>query len=232
MLGEIGDLGADAVAVFRAAGRRLAVEIELARIDVRHVREALAQRVEADHVGVDLTEAHRHGVDAFLQLRAQVGDLLALIGEHLAPLGRIAVMHGRAAALAELHAESERGTENSERQDPDHTKGHRMRQIQLPCPTFTLRKQNQVHASLLRKHRSPRVRCLAGGRKRAGVDRPVVSTSTLPSLARASMAASRAGNPAVIAPRCRPVALRPRLSVGFASISAVQYAQTTPSTQP
>ncbi len=40
------------------------------------------------------------------------------------------------------------------------------------------------------------------------------------------MALRRAGNPAVIAPRCRPVALRPRLSVGFASISAMQYAQT------
>ena len=82
-VGEIGDLGADAVVGFRAAGRRLAVEIELALVDVRHVREALAQRIEPDHVGVHLAEAHGHGVHAFLQLRAQVCDLAALFGEDL-----------------------------------------------------------------------------------------------------------------------------------------------------
>ena len=50
--------------------RRVAVEIEFAAVDVGHLGEALAQRVEADDVGIHLAQAHRHGVHALLQLRS------------------------------------------------------------------------------------------------------------------------------------------------------------------
>ncbi len=63
--GEIGDLGTYALAVrLGATARRIPAEVEFTVIDVSHLGEALAQRVEPDDVGIHFAEAHGHGVDA------------------------------------------------------------------------------------------------------------------------------------------------------------------------
>ena len=67
------------------AGR--ALEIEFAVVDVRHLREALAQRVEANDVGIHLADAHGDRVDAALQLGLEFLDLGLLFGERRRPGG-------------------------------------------------------------------------------------------------------------------------------------------------
>ncbi len=77
--------GAD-VGLGTADGRG-ALEIEFAVVDVRHLREAFAQRVETDDVGIHLADAHRDRVDAALQLGLQFLDLGLLLGQGLRPGG-------------------------------------------------------------------------------------------------------------------------------------------------
>ena len=68
----------------------VALEIEFAVVDVRHLREALAQRIEANHMGIHLADAHGHRVDAALQLGFQFLDLGLLFGQGLGPGGNAA----------------------------------------------------------------------------------------------------------------------------------------------
>jgi hypothetical protein len=56
-------------------------------------------------VRVDLAEAHRHGIDAQLQLLFEVGDLLFLLSEQGAELDRVAQHHALMATAAKLQAD-------------------------------------------------------------------------------------------------------------------------------
>jgi hypothetical protein len=109
---EIRGLHGGADVGFRAAHGRLAAEVEFAPVDVGHLREALAQRVEADDVGIHLADAHGHRVDAALQLGLQFLDLGLLLGQGRGPGGDAA--RRAALALADLEAEAEDGGEDGD----------------------------------------------------------------------------------------------------------------------
>ena len=113
--GEVRDLGAHALAVaLRSATGRIAVEIEFAAVDVRHLGEALAERIEADHVRVDLAEPHGHGVDPQLHLLLEIGYLLFLLGEQRAKTRGIGEHHPLVVVAAELHPERKGAAEEGE----------------------------------------------------------------------------------------------------------------------
>ncbi len=86
--GEIGDLGAHALTVrLGTTTGRIPAEIELTIIDIGHLGEALAQRIEPDDMRIHFAEAHGHGVDALLQLALQLRDLAFLLGQNVSPVG-------------------------------------------------------------------------------------------------------------------------------------------------
>src|SRR2546430_8276671 len=60
----------------RTAAGRLELEIELVAVDVRHLGEALAERIEPDDVRIHLTQPHGHRVHPQLQLLLQFADLV------------------------------------------------------------------------------------------------------------------------------------------------------------
>src|SRR5882672_3181848 len=120
--GEIGDLRAHPLTIaFRAAAGRIACKIELAAVDIRHFGEALAEGIETDDVCVHGTQAHRHGVDAQLQLLPEVGELVFLLGEQAPEAQRVAEHPALIAAAAELHTERKDAPENHERQSAEDT---------------------------------------------------------------------------------------------------------------
>src|SRR5262249_96785 len=128
------------------APRRIAVEIELAAVDVRHLGQALAERIEADHVGIHLTKAHGHGIDAQLQLLFEVGDLPFLLRQQLSEMDRIAQPHALVVTASDLQPEREGTTEKSQRQADENGQREGVRKVQLPCTAFATGKENNVHA--------------------------------------------------------------------------------------
>jgi hypothetical protein len=58
----------------RPQGRRVA-EIELPVIQIRHARQALAERIEANDIGIHLADAHRQRIDLFCKYMPNVLDL-------------------------------------------------------------------------------------------------------------------------------------------------------------
>src|SRR5262249_2329868 len=120
--GEIRDLGAHALTLaLRAAARRIPVEIELAAVDVRHLREALAEGIEADDVSVHFPEPHGHGIHAQLQLLVQLRDLVLLLGEDRTQALRLGGDRGAHRAPPEDEPERENAPEDGEREAADHT---------------------------------------------------------------------------------------------------------------
>ena len=122
-------------------GRRT-LEIEFASVDVRHLREALAQRIETNDVGVHLADSHGHRVDAALQFGLEFLDLGLLLGEGFGPGGNPA---RRGFALADLESEAESGGENGDQHRRESRNGERMCQVEMPGTTFAAREKNDVH---------------------------------------------------------------------------------------
>ncbi len=121
-LGQIRDLRTDALAlVLRSASGRVAVEVELAAVDVSHLGEALAQGIQANDVRIDLAEAHGHRVHPQLQLLLQVGDLRFLLGQELAEPCRLAEREAGVGAASELQPQHKRAPQDDQREACDET---------------------------------------------------------------------------------------------------------------
>jgi len=107
------------------------------------------------------------------------------------------------------------GSEDSEREGGEHAERERMSEIELAGQALSLGKENDIHAVRSGSVHNPvstgRSRYPAHGRS-PGVKRPCSRSIDINTL-------HSAGNPAVMAPRFRPVALRPRLSAGLPKIS-------------
>src|SRR5918995_2554723 len=103
-----------------------------------------------------------------------------------------------ATALAEPHTESEGCTEDAENQRSEHDQRYGVRKVKLSGTASGFRKQNEIHAE-----RSAAIFTIAPIRNNGPV-RIRVPKGLRP-----------AGNPAVIVPLFRPVALRPAFD-GFA----------------
>ncbi len=67
------------------------------------------------------TQAHRHGVDAQLQLLPEVGDLALLLRQKAAEAQRVTEHPALQSAVAELQTEREGAAEDGERQAGDET---------------------------------------------------------------------------------------------------------------
>src|SRR5262249_474172 len=101
---------------------------------------------EADDVGIHLTEAHRHGIDAQLQLLFEVGDLPFLLRQQLPEMNRIAQHQALVVTASHLQPEREGTTEKTQRQADENSQREGVREIRLPCTAFATGKENNVHA--------------------------------------------------------------------------------------
>src|SRR5882762_3948165 len=88
----------------------------------------------------------------------------------------------------------------------------------MPRPTLTPGQKNDVHAARSDCLEAPRAK-----QRRARV--PAMPGREPPCCALKNLYDADAGNPAVMAPRFRPVALRPRLSAGLPKMQQGQYAE-------
>ena len=86
---------------------------------------------------IHLAEAHRHGVDAQLQLLPEIGDLLFLLGDEAAEARGVPEQHSLVSAATQLQADREGTAEDRQREAAHKAQRQRMRQIQLPRPSFT-----------------------------------------------------------------------------------------------
>ena len=120
----------------------VAPEIEFAGVDVRHLREPLAQRIEANHMGVHLADSHGHRVDAALQLGFEFLDLGLLFGEGLGPAGNPA---RRGLALTDLETEAESSGENSDEHRRERRDGERVAEVHVAGTSFAAREKDDVH---------------------------------------------------------------------------------------
>jgi len=124
---QVGHLGAAAACIrLRATHGRVAVEVEFAVVEVGHLRQALAQGIEAQQVGIERAHADGQAVDALLQAYPDLGQLGALLGD----LGRAAC--ARAARHAHLDARDEDAREEREHEDAHQGQGDRVGQVQVP----------------------------------------------------------------------------------------------------
>ena len=147
--GQVRDLRADALAlVLRSALRRVAIEVELAAVDVGHLGEALAQGIQADDVRIHLAEAHRHRVHPQLQLLLEVGDLLFLLGEQLAEACRLAEREAGREPRPSCSPSTNALPRMTSVKPAMRLNRERVREVQLPRAAFPLGEENNVHAGL------------------------------------------------------------------------------------
>ena len=132
MRGQVRDLRAHPFALaFRSAARRVTVEVEFVAVDVGHLGEPLAERIEPDDVRVHFAQPHRHRVDLVLQLLLQVRDLLLLLDQGMAEGHRLRQHRLAVVTAPEGEAEGERAAEDRERRQREHPEGERVRQVHL-----------------------------------------------------------------------------------------------------
>ena len=110
--------------------RRGIAEIELAITQIRHARQALAERIEADHVGVHLPDAHCQGIDLFLQHAPYVLNLRLFAQQ---PGGQAAqlVDRVRAAVRPQAHANGKCAAYDDEHHRDGSSEHQRVAQVQL-----------------------------------------------------------------------------------------------------
>src|SRR5439155_23974094 len=119
--GQTGDRGANARApASGSAAWRLELEIDVVAVEVGHLGETLAERIEPDDVRVHRAQAHRHGVHPQLQLLPELADLALLLGQQAAEAQRV-TEHPALGAATELQAEREGAAEDGEREAADQT---------------------------------------------------------------------------------------------------------------
>ena len=82
-------------------------EIELAVVQIRHAGQALTEGVQANDIGIHLSDPHRQGVDLFLQDPLGVLDLRLLMQQFGRPIAQL--IDGVAAAVprTQTHADGE-----------------------------------------------------------------------------------------------------------------------------
>ncbi len=73
---------------FTANGRRV-TEVEFAVIEIRHARQALTQGIQANDVGIHLSDATRQRVDLLLQHPLGVFDLDFLTQQFGGPVAQL-----------------------------------------------------------------------------------------------------------------------------------------------
>jgi hypothetical protein len=105
-------------------------------VDVGHLGQSLAERIEANDVGTDLTQSHGHRIDPQLQMLPEVSDLALLLIEHPTEAGGIGEEHLLMVAATYVKAERENAGHDRKCDAAYQAKRHRMRQIQLPRPPF------------------------------------------------------------------------------------------------
>src|SRR5579863_1916872 len=112
---EVRNLRADAFAVsLRPAAGRIAVEIEFAAVDIRHFGEPLTERIEADDMRVHFAQAHRHGIDAQLQLLFELRNLHLLVAQQAAEARSLAQRGPGGRAAAPLQPEGKGSTQHDQ----------------------------------------------------------------------------------------------------------------------
>ena len=91
-------------------------EIELTVIQIRHTGQALTEGVQANHIGIHLSDAHGQGIDLFLQDALGILDLGLLVQEFSRPIAQL--IDGIAATMpgAQAHADGECGAHDCEHQ--------------------------------------------------------------------------------------------------------------------
>ena len=87
------------------------VEIKFAAVDIGHLRELLAERIQADDAGVDRAQPHRERIDLVLHLRPQGADLLLFGAQRR---GRAQQRDARHAALAERESSGKGAREQTQ----------------------------------------------------------------------------------------------------------------------
>ncbi|RYZ67626.1 MAG: DUF721 domain-containing protein [Proteobacteria bacterium] len=185
------------VELFRAADRRLALEIEFAAADVRHLRETAAECIETDEVGVHLADAQADRIDAVLHLLAEVEHFgLLLASDHTDRRGTVR----QRAALAELQSERERDAEHRECRATHDGQGDRVREIERKRAAFTAGEENQVHpVALPRLQRRDTVEGAPNMHKPSRRDKPTSSRTVKPRALSELLARATSENDAQVA---------------------------------
>jgi hypothetical protein len=93
-------------------------------------------------VGIHLPDAHRHRVDAALQLGLEFLDFGLLFSEGRGPRGD--PTRGRF-ALTDLESEAESGRQNGDQHGGKGRHGEGMSQVEMLGTTFTAREEDDVH---------------------------------------------------------------------------------------
>ena len=137
---------------FRSADRRLAVEIEFALVEIRHVSEAAAERIEADHVRIHLADAAGERIEPVLQLTTRREYLRALLLEARGPLDHLFARIAHRAAAADFHAGEQHAAENREDRGNRHRHGKRPAELYLAGSPVPLGKDDDVHEISLSPH--------------------------------------------------------------------------------
>jgi hypothetical protein len=130
---------------FGTADGRLAIEIEFALVEIRHLGEPAAQRVETDHMCVHLADAAGERVEALLHIAAGRGDVGALLFELRAPLGHLRGGIQHQAAAPQLNAGEQHAAEHQHHSPNRHRHRHRTAELELPSLAESLGEHDDVH---------------------------------------------------------------------------------------
>lgn len=144
---EIGDLRRLAIrpALRAAQGRRIA-EVELAVIQIGHARQAFAQGIDADDIGIHLAHAHGEGIDLLLQDALDLFDLRLLPEQVGRPAAELIDGVAGAVASAQTHANGESAAHDTQHEEHGCTHDDGMTEVKLLHSARLTADKNDIHA--------------------------------------------------------------------------------------
>ncbi|MDZ7645148.1 MAG: hypothetical protein U5K76_13650 [Woeseiaceae bacterium] len=138
--------GAGRVRLFGAAEGRRGVEIELAVLQVRHLRQAAAQRVQANDAGVHLADAQGERIERVFGLPTRGGNRGPLCVEfRVQGFGGFQGDAGSGVDRVNVAAEKCRAAKDGDCQRGNERRGH-AGQVDLPGLAEPLAENNYIHA--------------------------------------------------------------------------------------
>ena len=145
---EAGNLRRLAICGLAAALRRRFAEVEFPVVQIRHPRQAPAQRIEPDDVRVHLADPHRERIDLVLQYPPQVVDLRFLMHQFSGPAAQLVDGIGGTMSLTQAHADRESAPDDPEYQRQSRHDHQRLAQIELLDAARLAADEDDVHLGI------------------------------------------------------------------------------------
>lgn len=144
---HVRNLPRDCISRLGPAGARQRIEGEFVRVEIRHFDEALAERIEANYMRVDLTDAGGDRIHPLLYSLTHRFDFSALLQRGSRKFGgRSGRQHLR--SRPQLQAGEERPDHQQQHRGAGHAEGQRTRDVDARRSGSTTKEQDEPHARL------------------------------------------------------------------------------------